>query len=88
MATNILSFLGKLNVSNANLHIGFMISGQCTNGYQMAILLGYPVEVLPAAIDNQLLCNGSELICILSNGASMFQVPLASLMYTRKRLSR
>ena len=30
----------------------------------------------------------SELICILSNDTSMFQVAVATLIYTRKRISR
>ena len=50
-------------------------------------LPGHPVNVLPAAIAYQLMYHGSELICILSNGTSMFQVPMATQNYARIRLS-
>ena len=52
---------------------------------QMAGLLGHPVNVLPASMGYNMMYHGSELICILSNGTSMFQVPVATQMYARKR---
>ena len=54
---------------------------------QMAGLLGHPVNVLPASMAYKMMYHGSELISILSNGTSMFQVPVATQMYARKRLS-
>ena len=54
---------------------------------QMVGLLGHLVNVLPASIGYKLMYHGSELICILSNGISMFQVPVATHMYARKRLN-
>ena len=50
-------------------------------------MTGHPVNVLPASIGYKMMNHGSELICILSNGTSMFQVPVATQMYARKRLS-
>ena len=54
---------------------------------QMAGLLGHPVNVLPASMAYKMMYHGSELICILTNGTSMFQVPVATQIYARKRLS-
>ena len=54
---------------------------------QMAGLLRHPVNVLPASMGYKMMYHGSELISILSNGTSMFQVPVGTQMYARKRLS-
>ena len=54
---------------------------------QMAGLLRHPVNVLPASMAYKMMYHGSELICILSNGTSMFQVPVATQMYACKRLN-
>ena len=45
---------------------------------QMAGLLGHSVNVLPASMGYNMMYHGSELIFILSNGTSMFQVPMAT----------
>ena len=52
----------------------------------MVGLLGHSVNVLPASSGYKMY-HGSELICILSNGTSMFQVPMATQNYARIRLS-
>ena len=49
-------------------------------------LPGHPVNVLPSAIPYQLMYHGSELIYTLSNGTTMFQVPVTTQMYACKRL--
>ena len=54
---------------------------------QMAGLLRHPVNVLPASMGYKMMYHGSELIFLLSNGTSMFQVPVATQMYARKRLT-
>ena len=48
---------------------------------QMAGLLGHPVSVLPASMAYKMRYHGSELICILSNDTSMFQVAQWVTMY-------
>ena len=45
---------------------------------KMAGLLGHPVNLLPTSMGYKMACHGSELIWILSNGTSMFQVPVAT----------
>ena len=54
---------------------------------QMAGLLGHPVKARPAVMGYKMMYHGPELISILTNGTPMFQLPVATQMYARKRFS-
>ena len=45
-----------------------------------------PVSVRPAVMGYKMMYHGPELISILTNGTPVFQVPVATQMYARKRL--